>query len=92
MEIRVAHSLERALAAERVRAAAARHDVRPEDPSRETDYGGALQKDTPLGSVRATWIATASEVVVCIEGVPAFVPEATVRRLLEDGLRQVLAS
>lgn len=91
MEIRVSHALVRAAAAERIRAAAEKLDVRPEELSQETEFAGRLHKDTPLGSVRASWQALEREVVVTIEERPAFLPEGTVRRLLEDGLRQALA-
>ena len=93
MEIRVPHSLQPDEAAARVRAAAERYDlvVPDEPPSSASEPGGVLVKETPLGSVRARWVAQANEFVVTVEDRPAFLPEGTVRRALEDGLREMLS-
>jgi len=89
MEIRVQHTLQPDEAAARVQAAAARYDLVVEDTT--AGSGGVLVKETPLGSVRARWEVVASELVVTVEERPAFLPEGTVRRALEDGLREMLA-
>ena len=90
MEIRVSHTLERSQAAARIREAARKLDVMPAEDGDEGEFGGTMAKDTPLGSVQASWEAFEAEVVVHIVRKPAFLPEGTVRRLLEDGLRDAL--
>ena len=89
MEIRVPHGMDAARAAARVQEAAAQHDLKvPTDGGPASDpHAGTLVKETPLGSVRARWQALEDELVVTVEDRPAFLPEGTVRRALEDGLR-----
>lgn len=89
VEIPHAHTAEDA--ADKVRAAAERLDVQPVDQESAGPRGGAMRKDTPLGSVVARWEAHEEKVVVEVVEKPAFLPEGTVRRLLEDGLKDALA-
>jgi len=89
MQIRMPHSLEPEEVGRRVRAAAERHDVAA--GADESDCAGELLKKTPLGAVRASWRADATEVVVDVRERPAFLPEGTVRRLLEEALSSALA-
>jgi len=92
MEIRVPHTLPADEAAARVRKAAERFDLFvPDGGAAVTGTAGVLVKETHLGSVRARWEVLADELVVTVEERPAFLPEGTVRRALEDGLRQMLA-
>jgi len=56
------------------------------------ELGGAFQKGTPLGNVSASWTVTPEAVEVRILEKPAFLPRATVTRLLEDGLVNALAT
>lgn len=93
VEIRMPHTLERASAAERIRAAAAKLELSTPDAagSASTEFSGQLSKETPFGPVLASWEALEVEVVVRIEQKPAFLPQSTITRLLEDGLRDALA-
>ncbi|MFT5288204.1 MAG: hypothetical protein ACI8QS_000044 [Planctomycetota bacterium] len=91
IEIEIAHSHGADEASNRVRAAAERLDVQAVDPSATAGHSGAMRKDTPLGSVVAEWVATASSVTVTVTKKPGFVPEGTIRRMLEDGLKEALA-
>ena len=91
MEIRVSHGLSPEEAAARVQAAAARYDLAVEEAPGDSGAAGVLVKETPLGSVRARWEIVASEIVVVVEERPAFLPEGTVRRALEGGLREMFA-
>ena len=87
MEIRIPHGSNPDQAAERVRQAAADHDLVVPAEAASDAHSGTLVKETPLGSVRARWQVLDQELVVVVEDRPAFLPEGTVRRALEDGLR-----
>ena len=91
IEVELPHSHTPAEAASRIRAAAARMDVVSIDHAAAGPNGGAMRKDTPLGSVVAHWEAKAQCVLVQVVEKPAFLPEGTVRRLLEEGLTEALA-
>jgi hypothetical protein len=86
MEVVVAHELTPETVAERVRVAAERADVLVE----ARELGGSVAKDTPLGSVRATYTVRTGDVLVVVEQRPAWLPEDTVRRMIEEGLRSAL--
>lgn len=90
IEVEIQHSHTPDAAADRIRAAADRLDVQPIDHEAAGPHGGAMRKDTPLGSVVAHWEAFELRVVVRVVEKPAFLPEGTVRRLLEDGLKDAL--
>jgi len=88
MEIRVEHALGRDGAVQALKAAAEAEGLSA--PESADPYGGSLEKETPLGAIRASWEVGETEVVVRIEKKPAFLPEATVVRFLEEGLRSAL--
>lgn len=92
MEIRVTHDLGRERAAQRIRAAAERLEIAPASAERESAYGGVLVKETPMGAVTASWEAGESDVCVRVEKKPAFLPGGTVKRVLEEGLREALGA
>ena len=89
VEIRIPHRLGPEEAAARIVALAGDHDVglAPDPDGRS----GTIEKTTPLGAVRGTYAVEGDEVVVTIEKKPAFLPEATVRRVLEENLRAALS-
>lgn len=90
MEVRVPHQLELDEAVRRILTAAETLELsmRPgKDP-----HSGRVTKETPLGAVEASWRALESEVLVTIENKPAFLPGATVERMLRDGLTDALGS
>jgi hypothetical protein len=91
MEIRVAHALAREELARRIRAAAERHDVEVSPGADE--HSGTLAKDAGfLGSVRAEYSIETLALVVVVRDRPAFLPEATLRRVLEAELAKLVAS
>ena len=90
IEVQISHEHTPSEAADRIRRAAERMDVQPVDQSSMGPFGGAMRKDTPLGSVVAHWEARESILVVQVVEKPAFLPEGTVRRLLEEGLKDAL--
>ncbi len=92
MEVRVSHGLGTAEATRRLRDAAREMDVRIEEDAGEGATTGTLIKESPLGAVRARWEVQEEAVAVRIEKKPAFLPESTIRRLLEEGLEKVLKS
>lgn len=75
--------------ARRVREAARRHELRA-TAGAEDALEGELEKPTPFGPVRARWRAEPGALVVTVVARPAFLPETTVRRALENGLRELL--
>ncbi len=88
MEIRIAHSLDPDDVAQRILDAASEIDVEVDvSPDKRS---GSLQKDTPLGAVQGRYEVEETEVVVHIEKRPAWAPENTIRRLLEEGLSKAL--
>ncbi len=91
MEVCVRHQLEPAEATRRIRAAAQELEIRPDEGEKDDDPRGVFTKDTPLGSIRASWEARSGEVVVRIESKPAFLPASTVTRALEEGLAKTLS-
>ena len=89
MEIRVSHSLPAEEAVERLSATAARQEIEfTRDPA---GLAGTMSRATGLGTVRASWQLSDTTLVVVVEQRPAFLPEETVRRVLEQGLRDALA-
>jgi hypothetical protein len=88
VEIRVIHGLGADEALRRLRAEALRHEL--ELALEEDGRSGRMQRATPLGAVHASWRVLDQEVVVRIERKPAFLPDSTVRRFLEEGLRGAL--
>jgi hypothetical protein len=90
MEIRIAHALAPVELSRRILAAAERHDVELTpgvDPLR-----GQLSKDAGfLGRVRAEYSIEAEVLVVVVRDRPGFLPEATLRRMLETELAKLVA-
>lgn len=92
MEIRVPHTLKPEDASARLRVAAERFDLSiPTDAGGSAENEGVLVKETPLGDVRARWQVSTSELVITVEERPGFLPENTIRRALEDNLKEILA-
>lgn len=90
MEIRVPHTLSSQELARRIAAAADRHEV--EFTPNADGKGGVLSKDAGfLGTVRAQYSIEAQALVVLVSEKPAFLPEATLRRMLEDELKKLVA-
>lgn len=92
MEIRVPHQLTPEAVAERVRGASRRHGLAVPEGSAALPLSGEVEKETPLGTVRAHWRAEPDALIVTVLEKPAFLPDGTVRHALEDGLREALAS
>lgn len=90
MEIRVPHQLAPDEVARRIATAADRHDV--EFVPDASGASGTLSKDAGfLGTVRARYSIEPGELVVVVSERPAFLPEGTLRRMIEDELRKLLA-
>ena len=91
MEVRVPHTLSSEEVARRITAAADKHDV--EFTPDATGLRGTLAKDAGfLGAVRANYAIEKHALVVVVDQRPAFLPEATLRRMLEDELNALVAS
>ena len=88
MEVRIEHALEPDAIVERLAAAVREHDI--ELTAEGDGRAGQLEKATPLGTVRASYEIGADVVVVTVLQKPAFLPEGTVRRLLEENLAEAL--
>jgi len=89
MEVRVNHQLTPEEVARRLREEAQKQDIQSQGI--EDELRGTFTKDTPLGSIRASWEALSGEVVVRVESKPAFLPASTVTRALEEGLTKLLS-
>lgn len=90
MEIRVVHALSTDELARRIRAEADRHDVGLTE--REEGRRGELVKDAGfLGTVRAEYAIEVRELVVVVRERPAFLPEGSLRRTLEEALAKLVA-
>ncbi len=90
MEVRVAHQLAVQEVARRIRGAAERHDVEFTPGADETR--GVLSKNAGfLGTVRAEYTIEADALVVIVRDRPAFLPEGTLRRMLEQELNKLVA-
>jgi hypothetical protein len=90
MEIRVPHALESAELAARLAAAAQLHDV--ELIAAADGKSGTVTKNAGLlGAVRAQYSIEAAELVVLVTDRPSFVPEPSLRRVIEDELAQLVA-
>lgn len=90
MEVRILHALAAQEIARRIRASAAKHDV--EFTPGADELRGVLAKDAGfLGRVRASYAIEADALVVVVSERPAFLPEPTLRRMLEDELRKLVA-
>jgi hypothetical protein len=91
MEVRVRHGLSVPELVQRIRAAADRHDVEFTPGADETR--GTLGKNAGfLGEVRAEYAIEPDALVVTVTKRPAFLPEGTLRRMLEDELGKLVAS
>ncbi|MEW6074180.1 MAG: hypothetical protein AB1726_16490 [Planctomycetota bacterium] len=90
MEVRIAHRIALAEAVRRIRATGRELGLEPGAGEGADDPHGTFTKLTPVGPVSASWTVTPGEVVVRVLAKPAFLPDATVGRLLEDGLRRTL--
>lgn len=91
MEIRITHTLEPDAAAARLAELARDNDIELELDDDAGGRAGRLAKSTPFGAVSGRFRMEPGEVVITIEKRPAFLPEATVRRLLEENLGDALA-
>ncbi len=91
MEIRVAHRLDPDAAAERLADVARANDIALELDDGAGGRAGRLAKTTPLGEVSGRFVIEVTEVLVRVERKPAFLPEGTVRRLLEENLGGALS-
>ncbi len=90
MEVRVPHQLAAQEIVRRIRGAAERHDVEFTPGADETR--GVLAKDAGfLGTVRAEYTIEADALVVIVRDRPAFLPEGTLRRMLEQELSKLVA-
>ena len=90
MEVRVRHVLSAQELVRRIRAAAERHDVEFIPGADETR--GVLAKDAGfLGNVRAEYTIEPDALVVIVSERPSFLPEETLRRMLEDELSKLVA-
>ncbi len=90
MEVRVAHKLSALEIVRRIRVAAERHDVEFTPGADETR--GVLSKNAGfLGTVRAEYAIEADALVVNVRDKPAFIPEGTLRRMLEEELGKLVA-
>jgi len=90
MEVRVSHTLSPEEMTGRIANAARHHDVEFTPDANGT--GGTLAKDAGfLGSVRAQYSLEAGVLVVRVSERPAFLPEATLRRMLETELEKLVA-
>ncbi|HTF89144.1 MAG TPA: hypothetical protein VK843_12095 [Planctomycetota bacterium] len=90
MEVRVPHALSPEEVARRISTAALRHDV--ELVPDASGVRGSLSKDAGfLGSVRAQYAIEPGALVVQVSERPAFLPEGTLRRMLEDELHKLVA-
>jgi len=90
MEVRISHSLPTAELARRIQHAATRHDV--EFTPGPDGLRGTLAKNAGfLGSVRADYGIETNALVVTVRDRPAFLPEATLRRMLEEELGKLVA-
>lgn len=90
MELRVPHALSAPELARRLLAAAQTHDidVKPAADGRS----GVIAKDAGfLGKVRASYAIEPDALVVQVSEAPAFLSEASLRRMLEDELGKLVA-
>ncbi len=91
MEVRVTHTLSPEEVTRRIAAAADKHDV--EFTPNANGTGGVLSKDAGfLGTVRAQYSIEPQALVVLVSEKPAFLPEGTLRRMIEDELEKLVAS
>lgn len=88
MEIRVTHTLGREQGMQRMLAAAGRLGLELE--VQEGAYEGEVRKSSPLGAIQARFSILEAEAVIVITKKPAFLPQDTVRRAIEEGLREEL--
>jgi hypothetical protein len=90
MQVRVAHSLGAAEARSRVEAAARRHGVAL--AAGADGMSGTLEKSAAfVGKVRASYRIEPDALEVRVLERPMLLPEATVRRMLEEELARLLA-
>lgn len=90
MEIRVGHELGREPALERLRRAAEKLGLELE--AEPGAFDGLVRRTLPFGVIESSFAVSEQEVRVTLLRKPAVIPEGAVRRLVEDGLRQELAS
>jgi len=89
MEIRVAHELEVEQVRGRIESAAREHEVSIEPAA--DGASGVLEKAAPfLGKVRARYAIRAGELALEVIERPRLLPEATLRRMLEQELARIL--
>lgn len=90
MQVRVPHQLEQSEAVRRLLTAAEGLELSMR-PGADAN-SGRVTKETPLGPVKASWEALESEILITIDTKPAFIPGATVERMLRDGLGEALGA
>jgi hypothetical protein len=90
MEIHVAHQLGGEEVRARIEAAAREHDVSIEPAG--DGVSGVLEKAAPfVGKVRARYEIRAAELTLEVIDRPKLLPEATLRRMLEQELARFLS-
>jgi hypothetical protein len=90
VKLSVEHGLDLDEARRRLAQAAERHDL--EFVAAPDGMSGTLAKSAPfLGRVRASYRLGAKALDVEVLERPSLLPEATLRRMIEDELRRVLA-
>lgn len=90
MEIRIRHALSQEEVARRIRAAAELHDLELA-PGADATHGAISKNAGFLGAVRAEYAIEPDALVVSVRERPAFLPEGTLRRTLEEELTRLVA-
>ncbi|MEM7307107.1 MAG: hypothetical protein AAF682_10580 [Planctomycetota bacterium] len=89
MEIRIDHSLAEDEVARRIANLSEKYEIEHASED-ETGRVGSLKKSTGFGEVEAGYRIEAAALVIDVRSKPAFLPEAMIRRALEDNLREGL--
>ncbi len=90
LEVRIPHSLSREDASKRFESLAHKKGIAIEVA--RDGYHGTISKSVPfIGSAKAEYDIESDAVTVRVLEAPAFLGEATMRRMLEDELGRVLA-
>jgi hypothetical protein len=90
IEVRIPHQLARAEAKTRFEALAQRRNV--VITSAGDGFSGTIEKTVPfIGSAKASYEIAADALLVRVLEAPAFLGEATLRRMLEDELGRAFA-
>jgi hypothetical protein len=90
IEVRIPHHLSRAEAKARFDALAQRRSI--VNAAAADGFSGTIEKTVPfIGSAKASYEITADALIVRVLEAPAFLSEATLRRMLEDELGRAFA-